>query len=1213
MIIPLLLICLLSLRFPPEGNRREIRNAGGLSDVRTIAAGVPDHPISPPSSSPPARDEGIATPLWNLSDENAIAEHLSLSADGKICAIGFTLNSDRFEMRTADSGSLILQYPCKGASGWTALSADGQRAAFAGVDTAYLFVLPHTEPSLRVPMPGCWAGAVAVSRDGSLAVVTGNRSDRTVNSAWGIIGDSVAWRFDVDAMSASNWFGVSFTDDNRLVVLTAKYRLWVLDPLTGAELWSCETYNTESPAGHSGDGSMIAIASLSGQVMTFLRDATGWHPYWEYRFRDGDASWGTSVVISADGSGIAAAGLNFYADSVTTEIVMFDAYGDGAPKWDYRGFADEVDGLKLSADGSLLAASSWGDVEQQTPDFALFERHSAVPFYSLITPGSMGEVGLSDDGSRVIVGGKATHNRVFGKGGLVYCLDTDRPGGVVSGRVTDEADNPIANVMITGSDNPYSAITDASGRYLLPVEVADGRTLNVTAHKQGFIDGVIEDVVVFHTEETKDVDFRLSFAGSPPAGFMISHMLPNRIGLQWDSYSTRRDGIYTAPRAGLTPEGETGFATTTPRGGMYPPPTMILVYRSLARDRGFTRIASLPRDCTSYDDAVGLLPERDYYYAVTADFGNGESAFSPVKQARLDGSYLNWSADLTVMPFPQLDGRIESGEWDNAEQRDISDSYGYDVQDSAGTVTAWIGCSTNPDRLLIAARYNNLERLVDGMGLGVYVDDNGDSVWNSVPSGGEGNYWGYWIDGAPVMRYRSLTGPPYDTKDTYYIFDNPELAFGEDDGHPVVEMAIPLGWRNLYDVALSAPAFSIGLGLFALTYDSDSSAQFLGWWPQDMVSIVTYPRQFARVKLPVKPIVPPAAPESLTVVRTGDSLAVGWNPPAKGVDGGALTWLAGYQLFRNELLIATLDSGVASYVDRAVSPRGWYEYRINGYINDPIGLLAGTASPSVGEYAEETPEPKSFSRDDGSREAYFVVGYEGEDNRFAARFDVTGLGDSARVYWVDMLIGNTTPFEVGIARDNDGLPALSVPKRYRTHTDTSGTWHRFHFPGTDQPIVYGSGGIAACWVVMYYSADNPGDPPIGVDQSNHSPTYNAYHMADGGWASFGYGQLMIRLGVVPAGDTTASPPIISTTFSVGQNYPNPFNGMTLIPVDIPQGGVVVVDIFDINGKKVTSFTRSYPPGSHKIPVSPVNLSTGVYFVRVKSVSGERIIKTALVK
>ena len=78
------------------------------------------------------------------------------------------------------------------------------------------------------------------------------------------------------------------------------------------------------------------------------------------------------------------------------------------------------------------------------------------------------------------------------------------------------------------------------------------------------------------------------------------------------------------------------------------------------------------------------------------------------------------------------------------------------------------------------------------------------------------------------------------------------------------------------------------------------------------------------------------------------------------------------------------------------------------------------------------------------------------------------------------------------------------------------------------------------------------------------------------------------------------------TFQLAQNYPNPFNPATTIEYSLPQRSDVVIEIFDILGRKVRQFvneTRS--AGVYKVMWDGTDqsgnpVSTGIYFYRIQA-------------
>lgn len=80
------------------------------------------------------------------------------------------------------------------------------------------------------------------------------------------------------------------------------------------------------------------------------------------------------------------------------------------------------------------------------------------------------------------------------------------------------------------------------------------------------------------------------------------------------------------------------------------------------------------------------------------------------------------------------------------------------------------------------------------------------------------------------------------------------------------------------------------------------------------------------------------------------------------------------------------------------------------------------------------------------------------------------------------------------------------------------------------------------------------------------------------------------------------------SFSLGQNFPNPYINETTIPFYLHQPSDVVLDIYDLKGKKLSSITRnSLPEGNHTIllDMQALGLPTDnyAYQLEVKNTSG----------
>ncbi|MBK8552140.1 MAG: S8 family peptidase [Ignavibacteria bacterium] len=72
-------------------------------------------------------------------------------------------------------------------------------------------------------------------------------------------------------------------------------------------------------------------------------------------------------------------------------------------------------------------------------------------------------------------------------------------------------------------------------------------------------------------------------------------------------------------------------------------------------------------------------------------------------------------------------------------------------------------------------------------------------------------------------------------------------------------------------------------------------------------------------------------------------------------------------------------------------------------------------------------------------------------------------------------------------------------------------------------------------------------------------------------------------------------------YSLSQNYPNPFNPVTNVEFGIMKLGFVSLKIYDVLGKEVaTLVNENLQPGTYKYNFDASNLSSGIYFYRIKA-------------
>lgn len=178
----------------------------------------------------------------------------------------------------------------------------------------------------------------------------------------------------------------------------------------------------------SGDGSVFAFGGMN-IVDIYERQASGGYLKTYTRNIPGQCVAG-KIDISADNSTIAYV-MNYYdtnlrvrveaMDIPTKTVTMFDeATGTGSHQ-------NVCGDIAVSDNGSRFVVGLWGDQGNLVPEVRLYRRHRNNPVLTENLPGSVYDVDISADGSRVAVAAKAVHANVLAGGGqiLLYAFDEE--------------------------------------------------------------------------------------------------------------------------------------------------------------------------------------------------------------------------------------------------------------------------------------------------------------------------------------------------------------------------------------------------------------------------------------------------------------------------------------------------------------------------------------------------------------------------------------------------------------------------------------------------------------------------------------------------------------------------------------------------------------------------------------------------------------------
>ncbi|RMG33624.1 MAG: T9SS C-terminal target domain-containing protein, partial [Methanobacteriota archaeon] len=623
-----------------------------------------------------------------------------------------------------------------------------------------------------------------------------------------------------------------------------------------------------------------------------------------------------------------------------------------------------------------------------------------------------------------------------------------------------------------------------------------------------------------------------------------------------------------------------------------------------------TRIASTPASQTSYTDS-SVFPLQDYYYVVTLFNDTGESHYSNEALGRVNDSLLFFEFSTPQLSItPTIDGVLSPGEWDDAIVVDVSDVFGYfsGTPKPQGSAFLYFKFDDASDILYVAGEDFLNPSLDNNEGFGLYFDDDNDGDFepdDALPMVTEGNFWAYWHPTGSDLRFR----PIYENGAVGDIITIPDaqLDFSDASGHLTGEVAIPMGFLEGYQLQVYGPDKMVGLGAFVLARQG-STPIFNGWWPQTMNSIFN-PLYFGDVGIDVTLLAPPKPPSNVQVTKQGNDLLVTWDDPTEGLNNDPLPVPPQIYLFRNGDSAGTFSPGVESFLDDSVLCGAWYEYQLQASITVDTLTLTGPESTPAGSFACQDPQLTAIRYDDGGAEAFFVVSFTYDDNKFAVRFTPTFY--PTRVIRLETLVNSGAEFDYTIQSDFNGLPGPILAGPYRVHADDANPFGTVSFtlPGTDPPVLQ-SGDF---WVVINYLPESPGAPGVGVDNSSPNAGRGKYYTRSGGWVDFTFGNLMVTAYITDplVGVEEPLSPATPYTYELMPNFPNPFNPETNITFQVASEGKVTLTIYDVLGRKVrTLLNKSLIPGKYSVIWDGTNeenqpVPSGIYFYRLRATAKQK--------
>jgi len=229
---------------------------------------------------------------------------------------------------------------------------------------------------------------------------------------------------------------------------------------------------------------------------------------------------------------------------------------------------------------------------------------------------------------------------------------------------------------------------------------------------------------------------------------------------------------------------------------------------------------------------------------------------------------------------------------------------------------------------------------------------------------------------------------------------------------------------------------------------------------------------------------------------------------------------------------------------------------------------------------------------------------------------------------------NSDPGDVMFARSTDGGSTFEPPIKINTDASTS----NYQWFGTMS--VAPNGRIDMIWLDtrdnpgtflsrLYYSfSEDQGDtwstnepisevfdPSIGYPQQNKMGDYfdmkSDNDFAHVAWAAtFTGGQDVYYTRISPNGTLGINDPVAANALQL-TNYPNPFSERTTISFYIPSASKVTLEVFDINGKIVSTLADDTLLGKQRVVWNGAKSQSGLYFIRLQSGNRVQTLKAVL--
>jgi hypothetical protein len=392
------------------------------------------------------------------------------------------------------------------------------------------------------------AGPVAIAQNENFLIATAIYTDSSTILGFNTSSTTPVWSVTVLPSTGGGGIqGLKLSGNDSLMIVNTYGVFWVIKTFTGEIVYQdlinpISNSGTQTSQGISYDGSIIATVNYFGYVRVFQWNGSTYNLLWQDQEPPGIYyNWANAVAVSNDGDYVAVGTLIFISSSEYNGTVkLYKTSNSGTVSWKYENCGDAVTALSFNEPANLLAASSWGAINNSTPDLYIFKVWEGnTPIFTINTNGSFFDEAISSDGSTLITSGKAVHARTFGNGGLAYNVFVD----------TSDSNVPVELESFTGKvsgsnvtldwttaseiNNQGFEIQRSFGSEFQTIGFIEGHGTTTETQSYFFIDKNVN--AGSYNYRLKQVDFNGSLEYSPvinvdvsaPNEFSLSQNYPN--------------------------------------------------------------------------------------------------------------------------------------------------------------------------------------------------------------------------------------------------------------------------------------------------------------------------------------------------------------------------------------------------------------------------------------------------------------------------------------------------------------------------------------------------------------------------------------------------------------------------------------------------------------------------------------------------------------